>query len=144
MSMVGLALLFDRAGGQLTEQMRDVIEKMELQAPHAKHLLSEVRKMWDEWDLKDEVQGDNMLQFDSFYNGFLAPYFSCYRCSDTMKALQAIDMDSDGQVDWNEFETYLKWALHQYPDIEDTEELLEVTFMKGLIPAMQDEFLKKK
>ena len=41
-----------------------------------------------------------------------------YRCADTRKALKALDMDSDGQVDWKEFEVYLKWALHQYPEIK--------------------------
>jgi hypothetical protein len=44
-----------------------------------------------------------MLEFDSFYNGFMAPYFACYRCSDTKKAIQALDMDKDGSIHWNEF-----------------------------------------
>ena len=49
-------------------------------------------------------------------------------------------MDSDGQVDWAEFLVYLKWALHQYPkDISTMEDLLDITFRKGLIPAMRDE-----
>ena len=37
--------------------------------------------MWDTWDVRDKVQGDDMLEYDSFYNGFMAPYFSYY---DTM------------------------------------------------------------
>ncbi|XP_072177566.1 uncharacterized protein [Diadema setosum] len=142
MSMVGLALLLDRAGGKLNAQMRDAIDNFKLKAPHAQSLLAEIRKTWDEWDLKEEKKGDNMLEFDSFYNGFMAPYFSCYRCLDTKKALSAIDMDNDGAVDWNEFETYLKWALHQYPNIKDADELLDVAFRKGIIPAMQDEYRK--
>ncbi|XP_038073801.1 uncharacterized protein LOC119741921 [Patiria miniata] len=142
MSEVGLALLFDRAGGKVTEKMRDIIEKMKLNNVHAERMLSEVREIWDTWDLKDEVQGDEMLEYDSFYNGFMAPYFACYRCSDTHQALQAIDMDADGQVDWSEFLVYLKWALHEYPNIKDTQELLDIAFRKGLIPAMRDELLK--
>jgi hypothetical protein len=47
-------------------------------------------------------------------------------------------------VDWHEFTVYLKWALRQYPDIADTDELLETAFLKGLIPAMQDEYLRKQ
>jgi hypothetical protein len=47
-----------------------------------------------------------MLEFDSFYNGFMAPYFACYRCSDTKKAIQALDIDADGSIDWNEFYVY--------------------------------------
>ena len=73
----------------------------------------------------------------------MAPYFGCYRCSDTKRALKAIDMDADNVVDWNEFLVYLKWAMRQYPKIKDTDELLDVAFRKGLIPAMQDEVLKQ-
>ena len=44
---------------------------------------------------------------------------------------KAIDMDNDNQVDWNEFMVYVKWALNQYPDIVDVDELLGITFKKG-------------
>ena len=64
---------------------------------HANELIAEIRAMWDEWDLRDGVK-DNMLEFDAFYNGFMAPYFGCYRCDETKKALKAIDMDNDGVV----------------------------------------------
>ena len=33
---------------------------------------------------------------------------------------------------------YIKWALHQYPNVKTTDETLEVAFQKGLIPAMRD------
>ena len=79
MSKVGLAILFDRSGGSLTESMSDVIANDDLTKPHARHLLDEIRKRWDLYDQRDEVQGDERLQFDSFYDGFMAPYFSCYR-----------------------------------------------------------------
>ncbi|VDI63154.1 Hypothetical predicted protein [Mytilus galloprovincialis] len=142
MSTVGLAMLFDRAGGAITVTMRDAISKEEIVRPHAQNMIAEIRRRWDDWDLKDKVQGDDMLEYDSFYNGFMAPYFSCYRCSETKKALQAIDMDTDGQVDWDEFLVYIKWAIHEYPDVQNADELLDIAFRKGLIPAMQDELLK--
>ena len=144
MSKVGLALLFDRAGGSLTETMRDIIHEDEVKDHLHKILLQEVREMWDTWDLQEpaEHQGDDCLEFDSFYNGFMAPFFGCFRCDDTRKALKAIDMDSDGRVDWSEFSLYLKWALRQYSHIKDVDELLSVTFRKGIIPAMQDELLQ--
>ena len=144
MSKVGLALLFDRSGGKITEDMRDIIEKMELKSAASEKLIEETRAIWDKWDLRDEIQGDERLQFNSFYNGFMTPYFGCFRCEDTRKALQAIDMDSDGYVDWSEFLLYLKWALHEYPEVNDVDELLSVTFRKGLIPAMHDEILKRE
>ena len=72
----------------------------------------------------------------------MAPYFGCFSCSDTRKGLRAIDMDKNDQVDWREFMVYVKWALHEYPDeIKNVDDLLGVTFRKGLIPAMQDEIL---
>ena len=144
MSDVGIAMLMERAGGKITAEMRDIIAKNTKATPHATKLIEEVRAMWDEWDLKEEVKGDDCLEFHSFYNGFMAPYFGCFRCEDTIKGLQAIDMDNDGLVDWNEFAVYLKWALRQNPDICDVDELLSFAFRKGLVPAMQDEIIKKK
>ena len=144
MSKAGLAILFDRSGGSLTEKMRDEVASVDLKSPHAQNLIKEVREMWDTWDVRDKVQGDDMLEYDSFYNGFMAPYFSCYRCNDSKKAIQALDMDADGQIDWNEFLVYLKWAMRQYPNIENSQDLLDITFRKGLIPAMRDEMIKQE
>ena len=144
MSKAGLAILFDRAGGSLTQQMRDEVAAVELKSSHAQNLIQEVREMWDTWDVRDKVQGDDMLEYDSFYNGFMAPYFSCYRCNDSKNAIQALDMDADGQIDWNEFLVYLKWAMRQYPNIENSQDLLDITFRKGLIPAMRDEMIKQQ
>ena len=72
----------------------------------------------------------------------MAPYFGCYECDDAKKGLQAIDMDSDRKVDWKEFCVYLKWAAHEYPEVDTKEELLIQAFTRGLIPAMQDEVQK--
>ena len=76
MSAVGLAMLFDRSGGELTENMSEAIAKEEPKRVHAQKLLAEIRAMWDEWDLRDGEK-DDKLEFDAFYNGFLAPYFGC-------------------------------------------------------------------
>ena len=143
MSKVGIALLFDRSGGKLTQQMSEVIAKIDIKESHHKSLIAEIRELWDEWDLRDEVQGDERLQFDSFYHGFMAPYFGCYRCHSTKLGLQALDMNQDGYVEWNEFLVYVKWALNEYPETENADELLSIVFQKGLIPAMRDERLKR-
>ena len=72
----------------------------------------------------------------------MAPYFGCFTCEDTRKGLKAIDFDSDGEIDWNEFMVYIKWALRQYSDeIKNVHDLLSLTFKKGIIPAMQDVIL---
>jgi hypothetical protein len=52
--------------------MRDIIANDQIEKPHAKRIIADIRERWDTWDLKDEVQGDDMLEFDSFYNGFMA------------------------------------------------------------------------
>ena len=137
MSAAGLAVLFDRAGGKLSAKMREVIADMEAGTELEKALIKEVHQRWDTWDLKDAVQGDDALQFDSFYNGFMAPYFGCFKCDETKAGLNALDMDNNGLVDWKEFLVYLKWAVHEY-DIKDVDELLLITFRKGIIPAMRD------
>ncbi|XP_065191036.1 uncharacterized protein LOC135822240 [Sycon ciliatum] len=138
MSKFGLAVLFDRSGGQLSAKMRDILAAVGADNETHKRLIAEVKELWDKWDLNDEIQGDDRLQFDSFYHGFMAPYFGCYRCTTTKKALRALDMDSDGFVDWDEFAIYLKWALCQYPEVCSADDLLDITFQKGLIPAMRD------
>ena len=144
MSPVGLAILFRKSGAIPTDAMLEFIAQDKLEGAHAKHLISEIRKMWNKWDRREENQQDDALEFDSFYNGFLAPYFSCYRCDETKRALKAIDMDEDGKVDWNEFELYLKWAIRQYPaDTQTAEDLLSIAFRKGLIPAMQEVVLQQ-
>ena len=103
MSKVGIALLFDRSGGKITPEMSDVIAKVDVKRPHHENLIADIRKLWDSWDTREE-QNDERLQFDSFYHGFMAPYFGCYRCHSTKLGLQAMDMDQDGYVDWNEFQ----------------------------------------
>ena len=135
MSAVGIALLFERSGGKLTVKMADVIEKAEVSV-HAQHLINEVRKISDEWDIEENKEVEDHLTFQSFYNGFMAPYFSFFACSGTQKALKEIDLHKNGYIDWNEFLIYLKWAMREYPSIEDVDELLSVAFRKGIIPAM--------
>ena len=143
-SRVGIAILFDRSGGKLTDAMSDEIAKMKVKEPHHKVIIAEIRELWDMWDSQERHQRDNRLQFDSFYHGFMAPYFGCYRCIDTKLALKAMDMDSDGYVDLNEFLVYIKWALNQYPDVTTADDVLSIAFEQGLIPAMRDEKLRHR
>ena len=138
MSEMGLAVLFDRAGGQLTERMSEAIAKVEVKQVHHKYIIEEIKGIWDIWDVMEKGVGDGRLEFDSFYHGFLAPYFGCYRCKGTKKALRGMDMDSDGYVDWDEFMVYVKWALRQYPNVTTADETLKIAFEKGIVPAMRD------
>ena len=140
MSKVGIALLFDRAGGKINKHMSDVIAKVEIKDKHHKILVEEIHRLWKTWDLAEAGEaGDDRLKFDSFYHGFMSPYFGCYRCESTRQALQAVDMDNDGRINWTEFLVYIKWALNEYPEVDSADDLLEIAFQKGIIPAMRDE-----
>ena len=145
-SPAGIALLFDKSGGKLTPEMGEVVSKVRTQSAHHEKLISQIKEEWDHWDNQEEGadKGDGQLLFDSFYHGFMAPYFGCYRCDRTKMAMKAIDMDCDGYVDWYEFLVYIKWALHQYPETSDPDEVLSIAFQEGLIPAMRDEEGMKK
>ncbi|XP_019860881.1 PREDICTED: uncharacterized protein LOC109589213 [Amphimedon queenslandica] len=145
-SPAGIALLFDKAGGKMTPEMGKVVANLNDNLAHHQGLIDEIRKEWDHWDDQEEGidKGDGMLLFDSFYHGFMAPYFGCYRCDRTKKAMKALDMDQDGYVDWYEFLVYIKWALCQYPETTDPDVLLSIAFEEGLIPAMRDEKIIKE
>ena len=144
MSKVGLINLFDCSGGKLTADMSETISAVKVHDLYHQYLIADIRKIWDEWDVREVVQRDDCLQFDSFYGAFMAPYIGCYACSDAKQTMQAIDMDADGLVDWNEFMVYIKWALHEYPTLETVDDLLFTAFTKGIIPTMRDEKLKNK
>ena len=145
MSRVGIAVLFDRSGGSLTKEMAQEIANVKVNDINHKKILDEIRSEWDAWNRwEEEKLGDSndALLFDSFYHGFMATYIGCYRCEDTKKAFRALDMDSDGMIEWNEFMVYIKWALNEYPRVETADEVLQIAFEKGIIPAMRDEKLK--
>jgi len=137
-SAAGLAMLFDQAGGKLTESMAEAVAAATKNSKYIESLIKEIKKQWDEWDNND-CKLDNRLSFQDFYNGFMAPYFGCYRCEDSQQGLKALDMDKDGGIDWFEFKHFLVWAGRQYPQVNNAQELLDIAFRDGLIPAMKDE-----
>lgn len=140
-SNVGLAKLFKRAGGELTEEMIEAIHRAEDKCPHINSLIAQIKKEWDAWDRRDG-KFDDHLTFDDFYTGFLEPYFGGHRCEDSERALQSLDVDQDGFIEWNEFRFYLLWAGRQYPDVENSQQIMDIAFRQGLIPAMKEEMVK--
>ena len=140
MSLANITVLFSRSGGHMTKTMAEIIGKEDVGSEHLKGLIAKVRDIWNEMTLKEGNHKENQMEFQSFYNGFMTPYFDCFKCDETTKALQEIDMNYDGYVDWTAFQVYLKWAMHQYPNIQNTDELLSVVFRKGIITAMHEDF----
>ena len=51
----GIAILFDRSGGKLTETMADKIAISKSNNAQAELLIKEVRKRWDTWDLQEST-----------------------------------------------------------------------------------------
>jgi len=137
-SEVGLAMLFDQAGGNMTEDMAEKVNEGTRNSKYINSLIAEIKKEWDLWDNSDGHR-NNRLSFRDFYRGFMAPYFGCYRCEDTLLGLRTLDLDDDGGVDWFEFKYFLVWAGRQYPRVKSAQELLDIAFRDGLIPAMKDE-----
>ena len=140
MSRYGIIMLFVRSGGIPSEDMLAEMEEVKVKkASHGK-IIQEIRDHWDSWNSEDraaDVTGDAM-PFDLFYHSFMAPYFGCYRCVDSKSALMAMDMNSDGDVDWHEFLYFIKWALNAYPDIAGVDDTLTVVFEKGIMPLVRD------
>ena len=124
-SEVGIAILFERAGGKLTQAIRNVIAEVEVKHPHQKAIINDV---WNRWELADHRQKDDCLQFDQ---QFMAPHFGCYRSVDTTQAFKAIDVDSNRLMDWNEFIVYVKWVLNEYPEVETADEVMAIAFAEA-------------
>jgi len=133
-SRVGLAMLFDQSDGKMTEEMSAIVQQNTECSRVINGLIDEVKAMWDEFD----PQKTEKLSFRHFYDRFMGRYFGCYTCEDSQMALKAIDMDDDEGVDWWEFRHYLLWAGRQYPFVKDVEELMDIAFTKGIMPAMLD------
>ena len=135
-SKVGLALLFELSGGTLTPHMAELVSSDKM--THSRRIQSLIKDIKHEWDSWDSHEGGNphLLLFDNFYIGFMAPYFSCYQGEDIKRGLEALDIEKEGFVDWHEFKQYLVWAGREYPDVESVNELKDIAFRRGLIPAM--------
>ena len=65
MSEVGLAMLFDRSGGEITPKMRDLIADMELKSPAAEILIGEARDKWDALDAREDE--DKVSAYYGYY-----------------------------------------------------------------------------
>ena len=137
-SEMGLALLFNRSGGQLTEKMSQAIAKVEDKQQHHKAIIIEIKKLWDFWNAQQKCKRDGCLEFDLFYHGFLNSYLGLYRYKGSKKALQAMYKNNGVYVEFEEFMVYVKWALRQHPEVLTADETLEIAFQKGLLPAMRE------
>lgn len=138
-----LCELFDRSGGHPTEDMLDRVNADTATTGCEKALLNQVRAIWDKeeqllLDAKDN--GEHRMKFESFHHLFMINIsgFPQFSSPGVIKCMKALDMDGDRHVDWKEFKVFLVWAIKQFPDVSNVYELLQVTFLKGIIPAGED------
>lgn len=136
-SPMGIAILFYRSGGKLTEKFSQAISKIAICNAHHLRLMSEIRKVWDFWDSQEDVKKNGKLCYDSFYHAFLSPYFGSASSDDTASAMRSIDMNEDGSISWDEFLVFIKWVLSQYPGTADFEELVKIAIQKAVIPGIK-------
>merc|ERR1719233_962066 len=107
--------------------MIEAINLAEDKSLHITRLIEQIKKEWDTLDSRDGEHDDH-LTFDDFYFGFMAPYFGGHRCEDSLRGLEALDVDEDGLIEWNEFKFYLIWAGRQHPNVENRTQLLDFAF----------------
>lgn len=136
-SSTGIAMLYQRATGTITETMTEVILTEKAHCPHQQRLLDESKKIFEE--LSDNPES-NKVDFAGFYAGYAQAYFGCFTCDVTRSVLDVIDADDDGTIEWDEWRFWLLWALRQYPAITNIDELHEHVFRHGLLPL----YLKMK
>ena len=144
MSKHGLSILFRRSGGSLTQTMRVTLVDDVQRTPHSRRLLKDIRTLWDSCFSRCHYSNNAFLPYDVFYVNFMQPYFAYYRSVDTRSALNALDFDSDGNINWEDFLVYLTWALREYPDTGSVHDVIDIVFRKGLTPIKRAELLKRE
>ena len=152
-SQYGLAMLFNRAGGKITEEMQEILNKIESNNQLHNHIKTDIKTIWDNLAIT-KGEGSNIvaddsensvLSFDRFYRGFMQPFFDSFHCQVTKDALKCIDFDRDNAIEWKEFSVYLDWALREYGDkIGSASQCVQIAFENGIIPAMRDGMVTNK
>lgn len=136
-SAVGLLALFQRSGGAPTEKMLCTVERLQ-----AHPLLAQLKDYFESWDCKDAADGsgnvkDDRIDFDHFYDGFMAKYVSCYSCEQARGLFAAIDLNHDNAISWREIALRAQWALAEYPEnIASLDDLIAVVMQKYLLPSL--------
>lgn len=135
-SPLGLALLWKDTFGDYEPGMEDIVKKNDKHYEEHKELLKNAKTCFEEYlDHDVTVDADTSLPFDQFYEAYLRPYVGCFTCPRTRFVLDAIDLDDDGSVTWDEWRTWCTWALREYPDeIANLDDLHNVVLRQAIIP----------
>lgn len=130
-SPMGIALLWQNVTGTLTPAMQDAIDKVRVESTAKSHFLKQAKECFNEY----LVDGKNELDYSTFYEAYLQPFFGCFTCERTRFVLDAIDLNDDGNLAWEEWRFWCLWALNQYPDqITCVEDLHSVVLRNAILP----------
>ena len=133
-SPVGLAILWDSVFGSFTPEMRKVMDGQEKHFEEQEKLLLEAETVF-RYYLQEEDSNGLALDFSSFYAAYLQPYIGCFACPRTRFVIDAIDLDKDGSVRWEEWRFWCLWALREYPsEIANVDDLHNVVLRQAILP----------
>jgi hypothetical protein len=172
-SILGMIELYKKATDDILPIMhaKEKEAARQIQSPYAQELLQASKDSFVDYarnDMNSDYAGDYAgvksstdiaslpddeikITYKSFYTGYLQEYFGCYTCDRTKevlaKAMEDVDTDHDGSMSWDEWRSWLYWALQEYPqeiegrNIEEKMDALnDVVISKAIIPN----FLHKK
>ena len=130
MSPVGLAILWDSVFGSFTPEMRKIVDGQDKHLEEQEKLLLEAETVFRYYLHEDEEDIKGLaLDFSSFYAAYLQPYIGCFACPRTRFVIDAIDLDKDGSVQWEEWRFWFLWALREYPsEIANVDDLHRSAF----------------
>ena len=103
-SPVGLAILWDSVFGSFTPEMRKIVDGQDKHLEEQETLLLKAETVFRYYLHEDEEDSKGLaLEFSSFHSAYPQPCIGCFACSRTRFAIDAIDLDKDGSVQWEEW-----------------------------------------
>ena len=133
-SPVGFAILWESALGSFTPKMRKVVDDQDEHLEKQDKLLREAETVFKHY-LQEEDSKGLALDFSCFYAAYLQPYIGCFACPRTRFVIDAIVLDKDGNVQWDEWRFWCLWALREYPsEITNVDDLYNVVLRQAILP----------
>ena len=128
-SPMGIAMLWKNVTGTVTPAMQDAIDNVVAKSRAESYILKAAKECFNEY----LVDGKEEMDYSTFYEAYLQPYFGCFTCERTRFVLDAIDLNDDGNLAWKEWRFWCLWALHEYPDqITSIEDLHSVILRNAI------------
>jgi len=135
----GLAILWqDTFGhGNIPLSMVELLEKREVHKEHRKKLLNDAEKVFRIFvDLAEQNKANPSMKFACFYHAYLQPFFGCFTCERTRFALDCLDLDDDGGIQWSEWRYWCVWTMRTSENqFVNVDELHSTVLRLSILPA---------